>query len=86
MQREMYAKQNTFGCLHVFFYLNFFLSDPPAVIVNTEVILQDVCERKRSVFLVFFNALFPSFTMYNKAKLPKRQKQCFEARVWFDTI
>lgn len=77
MQREMYAKQNTFGYSVIF---SFFISDPPAVIVIAEVILQDVCEMKSliSVFTLFFlNIVFPcvSFNIYNKTKLSYRQQQ-----------
>lgn len=53
MQREMHAKQNTFGC-SVFFFPTppFFcvISDPPAVIVIAEVILQDICGRKSLIW------------------------------------
>ena len=58
VQREMYAKQNTFGCCDFFLFF-LFVSDPPAVIVIAEVILQDVCKRRDApLHLGFHSFLF----------------------------
>lgn len=44
--------------IHLGVFLFFFVSDPPAVIVIAEVILQDVCKRRNtSLHLGFFSFL-----------------------------
>lgn len=82
------AERNVCKTKHIWVFWVFFLSDTPAVTVTAEMILQDVCERKRSNLIwVFYALLFKCFistlisNTYNEMKLSYRQKPKFGLKV-----